>query len=146
MKFFCYIFSLYFLALSIVPCTDIHAMNGSESAELASFSTDSHENCPHENGSDFCSPFCVCSCCGQNFTTFQTGFSAANRSQPQRENQFLLFPKLAERIPPFHFPPSPSLNFNKKKSGAASPHPAKRRWLRHRPFGYFVQFKLTFNA
>ncbi len=63
MKFFCYIFSLYFLALSVVPCTDIHATNGSASAELASISTDNHSDCPHENGQDFCSPFCVCSCC-----------------------------------------------------------------------------------
>ncbi|MCC7244415.1 MAG: hypothetical protein IT269_01945 [Saprospiraceae bacterium] len=67
MKFFCYIFSLYFLALSTMPCTDVHDMNPAAGNELASISTNSHENCPHEKGNDDCSPFCVCSCCGHNF-------------------------------------------------------------------------------
>lgn len=65
MKFFCHIFSLYFLALSLMPCTDIHATNGSTSDELANFYTDNHSDCPHETGNDHCSPFCTCSCCGQ---------------------------------------------------------------------------------
>jgi len=64
MKSFCFTFSLYFLALSIMPCTDIHTTNDMASAELASFSADNHSDCPHEKGSDHCSPFCMCSCCG----------------------------------------------------------------------------------
>ena len=67
MKYFCYIFSLYFLALSVMPCSDIHDMNSSVGSEFASISTDNHSNCPHEEEQDFCSPFCVCSCCGQFF-------------------------------------------------------------------------------
>ena len=50
-----------------MPCTDIHDMNSSVGSEFASISTDNHSNCPHEEEQDFCSPFCVCSCCGQFF-------------------------------------------------------------------------------
>jgi hypothetical protein len=52
-----------------MPCTDIHDMNTSAGSELANISTDNHSTCPHEQ--DFCSPFCVCSCCGQLFVLTQ---------------------------------------------------------------------------
>lgn len=72
MKYFCYIFSLYFLALSVMPCSDIHDMNSSAGTELASISADEHSNCPHEK-QDFCSPFCDCACCGMTIN-FQVAF------------------------------------------------------------------------
>lgn len=65
MKYFCYLLSLYFLALSIMPCTDVHAMNESASEELAGISDHDHQDCPHEKEQDYCPPFCVCNCCGQ---------------------------------------------------------------------------------
>lgn len=71
MKYFCYLFSLYFLVLSAMPCTDIHNLNTSVRDEYASIFTDNHSNCPHEAEPDFCSPFCVCSCCGQLFVAIQ---------------------------------------------------------------------------
>jgi hypothetical protein len=46
-------------------------MNTSVGNEFASISTDNHSNCPHEEEQDFCSPFCVCSCCGQFFVATQ---------------------------------------------------------------------------
>lgn len=65
MKSFCFIFSIYFLALSLMPCSDVHEMNALESAEFASLAANEHSDCPHETGNDHCSPFCICSCCGQ---------------------------------------------------------------------------------
>jgi hypothetical protein len=59
MKYFCYLFSLYFLALSLLPCTDIHDVNLSASGELASISAVDYSDCPHEKR-DICSPFCSC--------------------------------------------------------------------------------------
>jgi hypothetical protein len=68
MKYFCYLFSCYFLLLSLIPCSDIHEVNTSGSTIIANISTDEHSNCPHETEQDFCSPFCTCNCCGQLFT------------------------------------------------------------------------------
>jgi hypothetical protein len=65
MKPFCFIFNLYFLALSLMPCSDVHEMNAPASAEFASLVANEHSDCPHETGDDHCSPFCTCSCCGQ---------------------------------------------------------------------------------
>ena len=65
MKYFCYIFSLYFLALNLMPCTDVHDLNILVGNEFASISKDNHSNCPQEEKQDFCSPFCGCSVCGQ---------------------------------------------------------------------------------
>ncbi len=61
-RLFSCVFSLYFLALTMMPCVDIHATD--VSVRTISIYTD-HESCPHEKGTDFCSPFCNCSCCSQ---------------------------------------------------------------------------------
>jgi hypothetical protein len=76
MKIFSYLFSLYFLALTIMPCTDVHAMNESASEALAGISNEEHQDCPHEKEEDYCPPFCVCNCCGQllGATKFQKWF------------------------------------------------------------------------
>ena len=63
MIMFSRIFILYFMAMILMPCADIHAATSSIAEQIA-ISSD-HEDCPHENENDFCSPFCICSCCGQ---------------------------------------------------------------------------------
>ena len=61
MKFFCYIFSLYFLALNLMPCTDDHDNSAGGGTEYVS-----KPPCRHNDSqTDFCSPFCGCSVCGQ---------------------------------------------------------------------------------
>ena len=44
----------------MIPCTDFDTATDSDAKEYVSNETN-HE---HENHPDFCSPFCVCSCCG----------------------------------------------------------------------------------
>ena len=61
-KHLCHIFVLYFIALILMPCTDIHA---SDPASFGGSITADHDGCPYEKETDFCSPFCLCSCCGQ---------------------------------------------------------------------------------
>jgi hypothetical protein len=69
MKIFVILFSIYFLALSVMPCTDACDINISNSSksEFTKISND-QTNCK-----DVCSPFCSCACCHTvvNFT-FQT--------------------------------------------------------------------------
>ncbi|KXK18225.1 MAG: hypothetical protein UZ08_BCD001001973 [Candidatus Parvibacillus calidus] len=67
MKILVILFSIYFLALSIMPCEDIHHSE-SHSDELTEISCCTHNDQDH---SDFCSPFCNCCCCG-TLTAFKT--------------------------------------------------------------------------
>lgn len=60
MKFFMIIFSIYFLALSIMPCGDIHHPDSHENTKTEIAST-GHNDAGY---GDLCSPFCTCSCCG----------------------------------------------------------------------------------
>jgi hypothetical protein len=55
-KVFCFIFSLYALALAMTPCAD--AFCGGDDQHLSS---NQHED---EKDDDLCSSFCICSCCG----------------------------------------------------------------------------------
>ncbi len=59
MKFFTYIFGIYILALSIMPCSDVY--NVSKSNAEVTISENSHEHKTDHN--DRCSPFCTCACC-----------------------------------------------------------------------------------
>lgn len=71
MKFFYCLFYWYFLVLSTMPCTDaVLALNGSSAAARYGSSTSSLSHHHHRNDThnDLCSPFCVCSCCGQLIT------------------------------------------------------------------------------
>lgn len=66
MKLFIRIFSIYFLALTFLPCGDMgSACNDNleeTSYEMISTSSDQHG---HEGDcGDSCSPFCFCTCCG----------------------------------------------------------------------------------
>ncbi|HUM45753.1 MAG TPA: hypothetical protein PLD84_02420 [Chitinophagales bacterium] len=60
MKLFCYLFSIYILALSVVPCNDPHECENN--GQLVFLSAPDHSDHSHETES--CSPFCICSCCG----------------------------------------------------------------------------------
>ncbi len=61
MKFLTIIASIYFVALSCLPCSDVVEINFEKSSkELQS----NHENHSHEKENHLCSPFCICNCCG----------------------------------------------------------------------------------
>ncbi len=66
MKVTTYIFTIYILALSFVPCSD----GGGGMVEIVKhfFGVEHHHVSDHEQhskdcGDDACTPFCVCSCC-----------------------------------------------------------------------------------
>ncbi|MBY0426353.1 MAG: hypothetical protein K2Q22_12000 [Cytophagales bacterium] len=57
MRFFTIVLSFFVLMLSIAPCSDVENCN-QEDVELTADHTD------HQHEQDFCSPFCICACCG----------------------------------------------------------------------------------
>jgi hypothetical protein len=69
MKLLYFLLSVYLVALSCLPCADMEVNCAADSAKNLGAN---HEKQSHEEGSDLCSPFCVCNCCGAQFVTFQT--------------------------------------------------------------------------
>lgn len=62
MKIFAFLFACYFMVLSMVPCNDRYEPHDAfAQTEISQLPTDLHHHL------DFCSPFCICSCCGINF-------------------------------------------------------------------------------
>lgn len=59
MKFFAIIFSIYLLALSVMPCGDAYTVCQDNSAKTTLSQT--HDR--NLEGNDICSPFCTCTCC-----------------------------------------------------------------------------------
>lgn len=55
------------MALTIMPCHDSEdfQLDNKGLASINQNTTDGH----YENGTETCSPFCTCSCCGQSVTT-----------------------------------------------------------------------------
>jgi hypothetical protein len=69
MKSLAIIISVYILALTAIPCADVHAADThSVSVELLEQSNN------HSSDVDLCSPFCFCNCCQtlSQTTTFNT--------------------------------------------------------------------------
>ncbi|HQW18929.1 MAG: DUF6660 family protein [Bacteroidota bacterium] len=67
MKIAAYIFSIYFLALSVMPCTDNDALDIFSDLRHSSQSTSANDDHNHE--AETCSPFCICACCGHTAAT-----------------------------------------------------------------------------
>lgn len=66
MKILSFLFSIYLIVLSCLPCADLGAGSAVHSSQEISLIADHHS---HEKSSDACSPFCICNCCGcQGFT------------------------------------------------------------------------------
>ena len=61
--YFSFIYALYILSLSFIPCTDNDTHQYEQGIVIV---LDSHSNHHHSNDEhvDLCSPFCSCSCCG----------------------------------------------------------------------------------
>jgi len=72
MKIATNIFTIYMLALSLVPCGD----GGGGILEIANHlfgveheHVSDHEQHSNNCGDDYCSPFCICSCCSSALDT-----------------------------------------------------------------------------
>jgi hypothetical protein len=66
MKLLAFILSIYIFALNLTPCEDGIVSDGEVKTEV-SHTTDDHQH----QGSDLCSPFCICQCCHINATYYQ---------------------------------------------------------------------------
>ena len=68
MKFLRLILTIYFIALLIMPCSDVKAQSKEKNQTQISINTeDSHS----DSTDDGCSPFCFCSCCQITVTAFK---------------------------------------------------------------------------
>lgn len=60
MKFLSLIFSIYFLALAVMPCSDEISVDMCQTVAEHNHYDQGHE----EHAADLCTPFCMCHCCG----------------------------------------------------------------------------------
>lgn len=86
MRLFTLIFSIYLLAVSLLPCSDAYneCNNKTATARVQAAFTDTQEHNHKSDHNDLCGPFCTCACCGTILTAV-TGFSvfAFHSPQPQ---------------------------------------------------------------
>ena len=84
MKYFLVIFSVYFLALSVMPCTDACGMDTSNTSKSELSNTSNGQT---KNG-DLCSPFCSCATCHTvavfTFQTFKIGEAKSSFDKIQK--------------------------------------------------------------
>lgn len=92
MKYFWIIFSIFIMYLSISPCCDSgDCKNVSESHQTFNSQNENHE----QHHQDACSPFCICSCCGNHLV---------NINFVSRQAIHIVFVELKERkITPYTF-------------------------------------------
>ena len=75
MKRTVFLFCLYLMALVLVPCSDSDSCGGLEPDHYFIGET---EHSHHHSGPETCTPFCLCSCCGQSYNNEITGLSASS--------------------------------------------------------------------
>lgn len=62
------ILAFYFMALSLMPCADVHKQSsGSGQAGLSVSIDESHS----KDRGDICSPLCICNCCQMTIASFK---------------------------------------------------------------------------
>jgi len=74
MRTFYFIFGIYILAISLLPCNDIPHMEASENHQFSIEQNHVHDS----EHTDLCSPFCICSCCNTSVITHPAYFSIEN--------------------------------------------------------------------
>ena len=67
MKIFAFLLALFFLALTVVPCSDTTKFLG----EKVCMAEDVHLEQGQDEHEDLCTPFCVCNCCGMSMAVSQ---------------------------------------------------------------------------
>lgn len=66
MRLIAYILAVYIFGLMIIPCQDNHLFVQNDRIEMASVYSHSHHD--WHTGTDLCSPFCQCQCCGSSIS------------------------------------------------------------------------------
>ncbi len=69
MKLFCFIFYIYLVFLSVLPCSDREECAKNNKIEQTVFAANHHQ---YSHQAEQCTPFCICSCCGVNGFELQT--------------------------------------------------------------------------
>ncbi len=67
MNLFRFLLAFYFMALSLMPCEDVHKESGSVQAQLSFMADNSHS----KDKGDICSPLCTCNCCQITVVAFK---------------------------------------------------------------------------
>ncbi|SFI84512.1 hypothetical protein SAMN05421638_1151 [Kaistella treverensis] len=67
MKIFAFLLSLFFMALTVVPCSDAASGFG----DKVCVAEDVHLEQSQDEHTDLCTPFCVCNCCGMTLSVSQ---------------------------------------------------------------------------
>jgi len=62
-----WILAFYFMALSLMPCEDVHSSSGKAETKLSFNIQESHSR----DKGDICSPLCTCSCCQITVSSFK---------------------------------------------------------------------------
>lgn len=84
-KFLTILFSVYILFLNCIPCSDQENCQKLSSEQTYTATTDHSD---HQHDTDFCSPFCTCSCCGHTckvssfYLPLEPAFSTLNSEVP----------------------------------------------------------------
>jgi len=84
-----FIFALYIVFMTVYPCNDQNTCADERKAGVAFVDTANHNHTSEEQ--DFCTPFCICSCCAahvQLTSLFNQEFSIFAHNTKQR---FLYF-------------------------------------------------------
>ncbi|MFZ4260781.1 DUF6660 family protein [Sphingobacterium sp. HJSM2_6] len=105
MKIFSSIMAIYMLVLFLIPCSD------SFEQDALNYPTNSQELSDqgvhqHKEHSDFCSPFCVCGCCGVlsavfhhwNFNTFDFKVKSFDLPKTEASYSFIYIPSYMAEI------------------------------------------------
>lgn len=66
MKIVAFLMAFYILALSLMPCSDMH--NECKDSKAKTEISQNHNH--NQDQDDHCSPFCTCACCATFFTAF----------------------------------------------------------------------------
>jgi hypothetical protein len=67
MKYLAFILSVYLLVLNLVPCEDYAVADNEVNTEISQSIDVDHQH----QGTDICSPFCICQCCHISATHFK---------------------------------------------------------------------------
>jgi hypothetical protein len=89
MKLIWFLFSIYLVSLSLLPCNDIDDCSSFAKTEL-------HKNHSQEKKSDFqndqCAPLCSCACCGVHGFQFQKSIFIIDKNisfvEAKKQNDF----------------------------------------------------------
>jgi len=73
LKFFVVILALYVVGLTVMPCSDVYAVENPQTS--ITIMADNH-NDYHEM--DMCSPFCFCTCCQSLFESTVSEYMPSN--------------------------------------------------------------------